>query len=159
MKHFLSLVLILAAVSFAAAPSYTAVDAGYEMKRVGTVAAAYDTLSGASDSVVLWSNFKWDDGCEYMLVRGPITGTGSDSVKIALQVIVEDEIGTQLYTAAVDSFAAAAGEVCLLGLNGAVIGIRGDIRLRTYADNGGQVILPKFELWRRKPIVTQSRSN
>lgn len=108
----------------------------------------FDTIAGATDSSTLYTSGvlgSTDRGCGWYLVRDAITGTGADSVK--LQVIVDalDQTGNLLYRSIVDSIgsvsSACPGEVIRLPIGETVMCERFRVKLLSYTDNGGQVIL------------------
>lgn len=144
-------------VSFAAAPTNAAVDAIYENGGIEydiSTAAGFDTLSGV-DSTILVTGRAFPPGWQYVLIRDAITGGGSDSV--AMQVIVDalDKNGNLFYRSTVDSFTTAAGEAVLLPLTGTIFGSKIRIKLVSYTGNGGVVILNRFSIYKRRPLVIQ----
>lgn len=142
----------------AAAPAYSATDASYQYGGVDiaiSTSTGLDTLSGASDSMTLLSGKAFDvqSGWQYILVRDAISGDGSDSVKIQVNLDALDKDGNLLYRTAIDSFTEASGEAVLLPLLGTAFGHKYRIKLHTYADNGGVVILNRFYIYKRRPVT------
>jgi hypothetical protein len=164
MKRFFSitaalLVLLVVSISQAAAPTYAAVDGVYRWARDTTISSstAFDTLIGASDSSTIVTYWKPDQEWEYVLVRDAITGNGSDSVKFAIRVIAYDENSNLIYFVDVDSAAALAGEAYALSIAGANFGMKFTIKAKAYTDNGGEVILNRISIWKRKAITNTGR--
>lgn len=142
----------------AAAPAYSATDASYQYGGVDiaiSTSTGLDTLGGATDSMTLLSGKAFDvqSGWQYILVRDAFSGDGSDSVKIEVNLDALDKDGNLLYRTAIDSFTQAAGEAVLLPLLGTVFGHKYRIKLHTYADNGGVVILNRFYIYKRRPVT------
>jgi hypothetical protein len=140
----------------AAAPAYSAVDASYQYGGVEEAISTgfLDTLSG-TDSVTLFDNKTFDlqSGWQYILVRDKITGAGNDSIKIQVNLDALDKDGNLLYRTAIDTFTEAAGEAVLLPLLGTVFGHKYRIKLHTYTGNGGEVILNRFYIYKRRPVT------
>jgi len=159
MKKILSVLIALCVVgvAFAASPQYTAVDGGYIYKLVETITIA-DTLA-ATDSVTIKSNFKPDQGWEYILVNPAFSGTGSDSVAIQVRIECENANGTKIYTAYSDSITVAVGKAGLLSFGGRAFGAQYDIRGFTYTGAGTQAIISgSWQIWKRRPVVATTTS-
>lgn len=142
----------------AAAPAYSATDAFYQYGGVDiaiSTSTGLDTLSGATDSMTLLSGKAFDvqSGWQYILVRDAFSGGGSDSVAIQVNLDALDKDGNLLYRTAIDSFTASAGEAVLLPLLGTVFGHKYRIKLHTYTGNGGEVILNRFYIYKRRPVT------
>ena len=142
----------------AAAPAYSATDAFYQYGGVDiaiSTSTGLDTLSGATDSMTLLSGKAFDvqSGWQYILVRDAFSGAGSDSVAIQVNLDALDKDGNLLYRTAIDSFTASAGEAVLLPLLGTVFGHKYRIKLHTYTGNGGEVILNRFYIYKRRPVT------
>lgn len=142
----------------AAAPAYSATDASYQYGGVDiaiSTSTGLDTLGGETDSMTLLSGKAFDvqSGWQYILVRDAFSGDGSDSVKIQVNLDALDKDGNLLYRTAIDSFTQAAGEAVLLPLLGTAFGHKYRIKLHTYADNGGVVILNRFYIYKRRPVT------
>ena len=156
MKKFLSLfaVLLCVAVVNAAAPTYSTTDAVIEYGGLDyTIASgALDTLVGV-DSVTLVSGRAFSPDWQYILVRGAVTGTGSDSVAMQVRCDALDSDNNLLYSTPVDSLTAAAGEAIFLPIFGSVIGSKIRIKLIGYTGNGGQVILNRLHIYKRRPAA------
>lgn len=140
-------------VAYAAAPTYGTTDATYEYGGIATTISSgtFDTLAGV-DSTTLISNFVWEPDWQYILVRDAITGTGSDSVAIQVRADCLNSSGNLLYSVLVDSLTASAGEAIFLPLSGTLFGSKLRIKLIGYTGNGGQVILNKFYIFKRRPL-------
>ncbi len=161
MRRILSallLLLVCAVGARAAAPTFSAVDGVYEWERDTAIDTdgAFDTLAGTSDSsTIIDSIWRPDKGYEYILVRDAITGTGSDSVKVQVRVDCFDGL-TKMYALAIDSFTASTAEAVHIPIGGTLYGNKFRIRAVAYADNGGQVILNRLAIWRRRAVtITQ----
>lgn len=158
-KTLTALFLLGALISVqAAAPTYATDGVVYDWYDSSWTEGA-DTLVAATDSFDILSNVNIDPGWEYILVRNAFTGDGSDSVKVAVNVRCENDTGGFIYSVAVDSFTASAGEAVALDVGGQVYGDQFDVRLNSYTDNGGEVILPtKWMLVKRRAInLTRKR--
>jgi hypothetical protein len=147
-------VLLVIAGCFAAAPSYSAVDAVYEYGGLdyNIASGAFDTLVGV-DSTTLVSGRVFSPDWQYILVRGAVTGTGSDSVAMQVRVDALNDAGTLIYSTLVDTLSAAAGEAIFLPVFGSIIGSKIRIKLIGYTGNGGQVILNTLGIYKRRPIT------
>lgn len=158
---FLKIILMLAmvcTVAYSAAPAATAVDAAYgweyDMSNTASSAVGADTLVG-TDSTTLWTNLNPAKEYEYFYVRDAITGTGSDSVNLQVRVDCKaTKGGTVLYRSVVDTITAAAGEAIGLALGTTNIGQYFDVKLIGLAGTGGQVIINRGYLARRRPVTT-----
>ena len=156
----LILMLVVAFVAFqvnAAAPTYAAVNSNYTFDYNGddspSTAVAFDTVTSATDSSALATNFVPKRGYEYILVRDAITGTGSDSVALIVRVDALDGSGNLLYSTAVDSMTAAAGEAIALPFGGTLFGNKFNIVLKAYAGAGTQAIINRAYMFRRKALT------
>lgn len=142
----------------AAAPAYSATDASYQYGGVDiaiSTSTGLDTLSGTTDSMTLLSGKAFDvqSGWQYILVRDAFSGSSGDTVKIQVNLDALDKDGNLLYRTAIDSFTTAAGEAVLLPLLGTAFGHKYRIKLHTYTGNGGQVILNRFYIYKRRPVT------
>jgi hypothetical protein len=139
--------------AYATAPTYGTTDATYEYGGLATTISSgvFDTLKGV-DSTTLISNFVWEPDWQYVLVRDAITGTGSDSVAIQVRADCLNSSGNLLYSVLVDSLTASEGEAIFLPLSGTLFGSKLRIKLVGYAGNGGEVILNKFYIFKRRPL-------
>src|SRR5574344_1945361 len=86
---FISVLLATAVCVHAIAPAAPSVAANKYLVTYLKKAAGFDTLAGV-DSTVIANKVAFKAGSAYVLTRGPITGTGSDSVKILMVVDVYD---------------------------------------------------------------------
>ena len=157
MKKVLFSIILLASVLYAAAPSafsYGIEIWDYEIS--DTIKAAYDTITSDSDSSVLFSNFVPESGWRYRLARAAFSGTGADSVKVAVLLRPEDFNNVPLCTLAVDSFTAAAGEYIEIPF-GTYPAKRYDIVAAGYTAIGSQVIINRMMLFRVRPIFSTGK--
>lgn len=152
---FMSVVaLILTSVAYSLPASATSGDVVYEYGGLDYIisTSAFDTLATATDSTTLLSGKSFSPDWQYILVRNAITGTGSDSVKLAVRVDALDSDGSLLYSTLADSLTTSDGEQILLPIFGSVFGQKIRIKLIAYTGNGGQVILNKFQIYKRRPV-------
>ena len=154
------LVLVLVTGIHAAAPTNAATNSSYEyggLEYEISASAGLDTLAGANDSMTLMDARSFTSsvrqGWEYILVRDAFTGTGSDSVRCILYADALTGSGSLLYRTAIDSFTTSEGEAVLLPFNSTVIGEKYRLKIITYAGNGGQLILNRFKILKRRPVV------
>jgi ribosomal protein S28E/S33 len=141
----------------ALAPTSAVVDAVYENGGLDTIikgSAGFDTIVGV-DSTTLLSGHIFETNWEYILVRDAITGTGSDSVAMQVRVDAMDGSGNVLYTKAIDSLITSAGEAIAIPLWGTIFGSKIRIKLIGYTGSGGQVILNRMHIYKRRPVVVQ----
>lgn len=120
---------------------------GVKLKDSVRSAAAWDTLAGTDDTVILKSLWKPDDGYQYALFWSPLTGPGIDSVSAALEVACNDKNGSELYVVAADTINAAKcclGGVVLLPIGGAALGYSYTVRLRALAASGSKATLMNY---------------
>lgn len=151
---FFAFVIAGLGVANAAAPTYGATDATYEYGGLASTisSSVFDTLA-ETDSTTLISGFTWDPDWQYVLVRDAITGTGSDSVAMQVRADCLNSSGTLVYSVPIDSLTAAAGEAVFIPISGTIFGSKLRIKLVTYTGNGGQVILNKFYIFKRRPVT------
>lgn len=150
----LFLILFFAFSVYAIAPTaYTDAVAVWDFNQGDTVAVT-DTLSSATDTVNLWTDFNPERGWEYILTTtGLWTGTGSDSITAALHFRSKDPNGTTMCTTKVDTYTTISGQFIALPFDQSPAD-RYDILLDAYGAIGSQVIVPpKFIMFRRKPVV------
>ncbi len=153
------LVLVLsAAVVYGEAPTRVAVDNNYEWALDTTVDndGAYDTLA-ALDSINVVATRFFKTGYEYIVVRDAITGTGTDSLYMALYLYCYDNGGNLLYTVTVDSATAAAGEAYLLPIGQTAFGAKYTVKFKGYGDNGGQQIFNRLYIYKRRVLSQDKR--
>lgn len=117
-------------------------------------AAAYDTIVSTATATVLLAYTTDRFGSEYTLVWDAITGTGSDSVNLRVQVTALNASSASLYTTEVDTIANALGGATNLGLGSTIVGSKYTVKLIGTALNGTQVILNRMYLYKRKPVST-----
>lgn len=108
-----------------------------------------DTIA-ATEVDTIASGIRREDGEEIVLSRGTITGGGSDSVSIALTAQATTSTGTIIYSTAVDTFAAAAGEAVAIPV---MFGEEVRLILTGLAANGGVVIVNNLKLYKRKVLT------
>lgn len=157
-----SFVLVMGAVAvYAAAPTYLSVEGNYFMleDKDDTVStdAAFDTVAGATDSSRIFDNWRPKDGWDYVLAmskRGGAScdGSGTDSCKLAVDVWCYDSNDSLLAKVAIDSLTACAGEFIRVPVGGTLFGDHFDIWLKSYTDNGGEVIIDEARMYRRAPV-------
>lgn len=146
--------LFVGVVSYAAIPTSSVSDGSYTSLGKLTVssAAAYDTIV-ATDSVTLVNKQKFTNGAEYILAVGLITGGGSDSVALQVNVTAYDENSIFLIRKAVDTVTVATGKQVVLPVNSTIVGDKFSVTLTGLATNGGEVILGRIYVFYRKATV------
>jgi hypothetical protein len=151
-------IAVLVASATGAAPAYSNVDAVPEFSRERTIssAAAFDTLIG-SDSSTLVSLWNPDVGYQYVLVRDAITGDGADSVMMYIRVYCYDENNTLLYTVNVDTDSTSAGKAYDLAIGSQAFGMKYTLKAVGTTGNGGQNILNRLSIWKRRAVSIQKR--
>jgi hypothetical protein len=139
----------------AAAPTIAGDKYVQSTKNFPAKSAGFDTLVGV-DSTTLATQITVPAGSAYVLQRGPITGTGSDSV--AMQVVVDsyDNSGVFLQRTVVDTFATSAGEQVAIPFFDTIFGEKFTFKLVSYTGNGGQVILPAMKFYIRR-VYTETK--
>lgn len=152
---FLIVCFALASAAPATAPTIAGDKYVQSTKNFPAKAAGFDTLVGV-DSTTLVTQITIPAGSAYILQRGPITGTGSDSV--AMQVVVDsyDNNGVFLQRSLVDSLTTAAGEQIAIPFFDTIFGEKFTIKLVGYTGNGGQVIMPSIKFYIRK-VFTETK--
>jgi hypothetical protein len=149
---FLSVLLLLVAFCFATTVATTS---GVNYENMGirltiSSASAYDTIA-ATDSATLTSDFVPPRGEEILLVHSPFTGSGSDSVHLAVNIDALAADGSVLYRALADTLASANEQPISLPLLG---GAKYRIKLNGISGaNGGVVILNKVYLYGRRGVT------
>jgi hypothetical protein len=151
--------LLMAGYVNAAAPTNALTESYYIVVKDTSIdtAGALDTLAVDTDSTILLTNFKVRPGWEYILTRDAITGTGSDSVKLQVNIDATDRNGTLMQRFAADSFTTSAGEDVVLPFYTTAFGDNGKwkVIIKAYTDLGSQVILNRFQMWRRIPVAVK----
>lgn len=99
-----------------------------------------DTLAGA-DSSTLLSCGTFEPGWTYIFRRGIISGEGSDSIRLQLVVDAYNGAKSFMERVVVDSLTAIASEQIVLPIYQTLFGSFFTIKVKAYADNGGEVIL------------------
>lgn len=151
---FISVLLATAVCVHAIAPTAPSVAANKYLVTYLTKPAGFATLVGV-DSTVIANKIALKAGSAYVLTRGPITGTGSDSVKIEMVVDVYDFNKKFVRRVAIDSLTASAGEDIAIPFFDTIFGSYFTIKWIGYTGNGGQVILPSVAIYARKLYIEQ----
>lgn len=158
-KLLLSFVVLLVTAIYVNAIPPAAPSVAAEKYVYSTVlkAANFDTLVG-TDSTVLATKITIPAGSVYTLTRGPISGTGADSV--ALQVVVDcyDPNKAFIRRVVVDSVTSSTttpGEDIAIPFFDSIFGSYFTIKLVPYGStlNGGQVIMGSATLYSRKLYI------
>ena len=161
------LALMLAGFAFATVPGFDAVNGNYMWGIDSTLkGAAWDTLAGTSDTAIIASNLRLNgtsEGWQYILAFAPLTGTSTiaggatvaDTVKARIEVIGKDGNGNTISKVLwIDSLTDANSKNIVFPAGGSMFGLMFDIKLESYAANGGQVILNRVYMLKRKVIQT-----
>lgn len=152
---FISVLLATAVCVHAIAPTAPSVAANkYLVTYLTKKAAGFDTLSGV-DSAVIANKIALKAGSAYVLTRGPITGDGSDSVKLQLVVDVYDFNKSFVRRVLVDSLTSSEGEDIAIPFFDTIFGAYFTIKLVGYTGNGGEILLPNMALYSRKLYIEQ----
>lgn len=156
---FVLMGFVVSGFLFATAPGvYTDAIPEWDYMHGDTITTAYDTLSGDTDSSVLFENFVPEKGYEYIFVHSPFSGGSCDSLNVRLMVRGYDFSGTLICSTYVDTVTAndCSGSAYLIPFGSSTLfGNSFDIILETFdpgADPGNQVIINRCQLWRRRPI-------
>lgn len=153
---FITVMLVTAVCVHAIAPATPAVGANKYVYANNDVkrSAGFDTLVG-TDSTTVFSKVSLKAGSAYVLTRGPITGTGQDSV--ALQVVVDcyDFNKVFIRRVVVDSITSSTttpGEDIAIPFFDSIFGSYFTVKFVPYGStlNGGQVIMGSVALYARK---------
>ena len=136
---------------------------GYYVTVIDTpidTSGAFDTLTSATDSSLVLENFCIKPGWEYILERDAITGTGSDSVKVIVNINAVSTSGSLMHRYAVDSMTTSAGEAYIIPFHNAAFGdpCEYEIELMGYAAIGSQVIINRLQMWRRFFVNTTKKN-
>lgn len=150
--------LICAVWAHAAAPTFTADDAVYEweLDTAISTSTSFDSLEGTADTVTLldstWTaDLRWD----YVLTRDAFVASGDSVVAI---VQVDCFYGNNLiYSYAVDTCTAEAGEAVHMSFGGVNFGNRYRVRLMAATDNGAKTVINRVYMWRRRPVTIMKR--
>ena len=153
-------IMMLVGMSQAAAPNLSFIYGAPEVAVDTAIrsTAGFDTLSGVDSSTLFTKaligiNSAWN----YILVRDALTGGGTDSLKLQVMLDALDGSGNLLYRTVCDSFTTAAGEAVLLPVGTSSFGTKYRVKIVGYTDNGGQVILNRFFLYKAR-ITSKSLS-
>lgn len=145
------LILLLSVFAFSqGALTSSVTDGNYEIYLDSALSTSNTDTLAAADSSTICTKFKADNDFEYILVRDAFTGTGSDSVSVQLRSDAYDSNDSLLYSVAVDSFTASAGEAVLLSWNRSQVGYKYTLKLIGYGDDGGQLITNLWQIWKRR---------
>jgi hypothetical protein len=149
-------VLTFVALLYAAAPTNTLTDANYEwgVARALSSAANSDTILTDGDSTIIVDDFVPERNRQYIYVRDANTGTGSDSSYYQILVRCKTGVGgATLYSVAVDTVTAAAGEAILLPFGETLFGNAFKIVAKGLSGSTGvQVIINREYLFERKAV-------
>lgn len=170
MRNVFALVLIAAVAAFATAPSYSAVDAVYELVHDTTFTMTDSSISNAADpgadSITICTKFPIETGWEYILTHATVSGGDGDAseIKLALMASCLDTAGNQMAYFPIDTFTATTsgfGEAYLLSFGGSVIANYVTLYWATRVVNGDDaaIIMPaKQYLYKRRPVtITKGR--
>lgn len=156
----LFVVLTLALCVGAAAPiASTAVDAVYTVKTATVLVLSEDTLAAATTRDTLSASFSPEANWEYVLAFKTFTGTGADSIKVAVWVEALDDAGTRLSrVGSVDTITDSAGEQVLLPIHSGIVGTTYRIIVGGVAGNGG-IVNPtdSVYVYKRRPYMFSGR--
>ncbi len=154
-KLFLILLLVISA--YAISPTaYTDAVGVWDYEAQDTVAIT-DTLSSATDTVVLFTDFNPERGWQYILASNAWTGTGADSITAAIHFRTKDVNGTVICTVAVDTHTVDEGQYVVLPFD-QFPADRYDILFDAYGAIGSQAIVPsKYWMFRRRPVLYDSK--
>jgi len=157
LSKILAVLLLFAAVLFAAAPTGETVDANYVWELDTTIsdAAGFDTING-DDSIVIVDNWKPEPGWQYILVTGALT-EGSEA-EFILNIACKDEDRDVLYVStAVDTLNDDGGAI-LLPIGETLIGNFFKLVLVDGGSDSGVNILNHVKIYKRRAITgTQVR--
>lgn len=164
MKKFL-LILGFAAVSLLAAPpTAPTVDAIWfsgSVEATISSSAKFDSLYGASGTKTILSNFVPAGNRQYVLVRDTISSpVNRDSCITRLQLIAKTSDGVIIGTFDFDTLGKGQGsspDQYVIPFTSSLVGSKFDIKLlNTTAKDS--VILNKFYIYSRKPVVSQDKN-
>lgn len=115
-----------------------------------------DTVGG-TDSVTLFSDLRFANFWNHVLVSTKVTGAGNDSV--LLQIIVEalDKDGNLLTRTTVDSLNDSINSEIYLPINETIHGAKYRIKAKGITGNGGTVILNKFYIYLRRAVIIDKK--
>lgn len=158
MKAILSLLILFGVVFSQGAPAALSAQAA-EWRLVKILTGATSDTVKPGDSMIIIPTQGFPRGYEYILKRGPITGTIADSTAYQLaldsydasgvsisQRVIFDTIGTGAASAG------AAGECIVLPIGKTVVGSTFRVRLKVGALNSTTAVrfMPYMSLWSRK---------
>lgn len=159
LKYALLLALLPMAL-YATAPTYAAVD-GIYMSALDTSissSTAFDTLTNNADSLQLITAYEPVDGWEYFISFGAFTGTGADTMNVAINVDCYDQDGNKLMRLVVDTIDSPEGQSHLLQFRSVIPGVSFKVWLHpSLAAATTQVIVNQVSIFRRRPMNIQKR--
>jgi len=160
MKKLIVLLVLFAAFVYGdVVGTYTDAIPEWDFNLSDTVTTARDTLSGATDSVVLFSKFVPERGWEYILSHAAMHEAGggtADSLKIRLLIRSWDWNDVVICSTLVDTVASndGSGSAYLIPFGtGTLFGKSYDIIFQTYTGAGNSVVINRCMLFRRRPIT------
>lgn len=157
----LFVVIALCTLSWGAAPlASTATDAAYSSQRATVMVLSATSFVSATTRDTIASSFNAEANYEYVMSFKTFTGTGADSVKIAVWVEALDDAGTRLCrVGSVDTVTDSAGEQVLLPIGAGIVGTTYRIIVGGVTGNGG-VVTPtdSVYVYKRRPFVFQGRN-
>lgn len=165
MKKFIALLVLLAAFVINADPVGTYTDAvpEWDFNLADTVTTAFDTMSGNTDSVIIFSKFVPEAGWEYILARAAFDGGSCDSLSVFILVRSYGWNDEVLCSTVVDTVTLndCTGDMYLIPFGtGKLFGKYFDILFTTFdpgADPGNRVIVNRCQLFRRRPIIWERK--
>ena len=162
MKTILSLlfVLVLGLSVFAVNPPTISSGSTYQYNGVLVTKSTIDTITGgATDSLTLFSNQRFTDPGEYILLHPATTGLSADSVKLYIRADIKDANLNFMYSINVDSISTAVGYETVLPFGRTACPF-GTIKLKAYTGAGHQTIVGKnWQIIRRRAIETYRSVN
>jgi hypothetical protein len=149
-KQIFILLFVLLSLSSVSA-TITAVETALDGKNFISNARGFDTLAAAGDSVTLKSAWTPVDGSwEYFIFWDALTGTGSDSVAVAIEVQSLSPSGVVLKSTRVDTITAATAGSLVLPIGDSIFGFAYTVKAKAIAGIGTQLILNRMYLGRRR---------
>lgn len=154
MKKLILTVLACASVLMAGAPSADQFVYQWDIDTVFNSTANSDTLTAANDSITLATNYRVHSGYQYFVALDSITGDGADSVDIDIILEMNDCEGNMIIRKApLATLTVDEGQQAELTVGEIYLGCRMNLKLIAGADIGGEVIINRSYLLKRRPIV------
>lgn len=144
---------------FADPLSYSAGAYVYNWELDSVLAAGILDTIAASDSATVCTKYKLSPEYEYILQFGVTSGTGSDSVRAAVNVDVFN-FDTSTVAAgriAIDTLDTLYMRTVLIPVGSELMARKITVKLHTYTGAGTQAIINKVTMWKRQPIQIQKR--